>query len=80
MANPPGTRANRWNQVVSAVAGELGWTTAQADAWLNGVWTGMWGADETFGDPAAHDRLKKWLEVNDTTSPTLPVALRNFVV
>lgn len=79
MANPPGTRANRWNQMVSAVARELSWTTAQSDAWLNTVWVGMF-VDETAGDLVAHDRLRKWLEVNDTTSCTLPAAMRAWLL
>jgi hypothetical protein len=79
VANPPGTQANRWNQVVSAVASELAITTAAADTWLNGVWANMY-VDEKFGNPLAHDALKKWLEANRVPGiVTLPSALRNFV-
>lgn len=79
MANPPGTKRARWNQAVSAIVSEMGWTDAQADSWLNLVWDGMF-VDETAGDLIAHDRLKKWLEFNDPVSGTLPHAFRLWVV
>lgn len=80
MAAPAGTRANRWGQVVSAVAAELGWTADAADVWLNGVWATMYSPDESFGDAVAHGRLRRWLETNVAGAPTLPEALRRYVV
>jgi hypothetical protein len=79
VANPAGTRANRWNQVVSAVATEAGWTTAVADAWLNQIWAGL-PFDENAGDLVNGERLRKWLEFNQPDAPTLPEAFRRFVV
>lgn len=79
MANPPGTRSNRWSQVVSAVAAEAGWTTAQADTWLNAVWSGL-PFNETAGDAVNGLRLRRWLEANRPAgAPTMPTAFRAFV-
>jgi hypothetical protein len=78
MANPPGTLANRWNQAVSAIAGEMGWTTTVADTWLNTAWESRY-AEGTWVDVVAHDRFRKFLEARDSTSVTLPRAFEALV-
>ena len=79
MANPPGTLANRWNQAVSAVANELGWTNTQADAWMNTVWARRYIDEGRVQDAASHASLKKFLEARDSTSGTLPHAFEALV-
>jgi hypothetical protein len=78
MAAPPGAKAARWNQAVSRVATEMGWTNTQADAWLNAVWAGMFSGDEVAADITAHGRLRAFLENASPDSPTLPRAFYDW--
>lgn len=77
-SNPPGTKANRWNQAVNRLSAELGVSTQEADTWLNGVWSRMY-QDEVNGNMAAHQRLRAFLEANTTGAPTLPAAFASWV-
>jgi hypothetical protein len=65
---------------VRAVAQAMGWTDAAADAYLTGVWNGMYTGNETAGDPATHAELRKFLEFQRPNDPTLPVAFTNWVM
>lgn len=76
MANPAGTTKAKWNQAVNAVAAAAGWTTAQADTWLNDVWVGMWQGDERAGQPVVHGHLRAWLEGQVPSAVTLPRAFQ----
>ncbi len=80
MSAPAGTKAARWNQVVSRVATTLGISTTQADTWLNLVWSGMCLGDEVQGNEQAHADLRKFLEANYPYAATLPNALKLFVL
>lgn len=80
MANPANTTRVRWNRAVSAIATEMGWTAEASDIWLNGVWSSMYGPDETFNEVVAHSRFKRWLEDNTVDAPTFPAAFQQNVV
>jgi len=79
MPAPAGAKPARWNQAVSGVASDLGWTQTEADTWLTAVWDQRY-TDETSGQIAAHARLRLFLETNRPDDPTLPVALTNWIM
>lgn len=72
-------RSIRWNFVVNRIASDNGWTTTQADTWLNDVWANMFGqagvGDEIRGQIEGRRLLRLWLVANYTNVFTLPRAL-----
>ncbi len=55
-------------------------TSAEADAWLNAVWVGMFNGDEIAGDGPTRDRLRLFLETAWPDAPTLPTAFRRWAL
>lgn len=79
MGVPAGARTNKWNQAVSRIAQNMGWSNPSTDAWLNAVWLTMFQGDETVGEVLANERLREMLIEVALPAPTLPLAFYRWV-
>jgi hypothetical protein len=77
MAAPPGVNAARWSTAVSRVAADNGWSSAQADTWLNTFWSGL-PFNEAAGNVLASGRLRVWLAAQKV-GVTVPHATRKYL-
>lgn len=80
MAAPAEVSRQRWDQAVRAVARAAAVSDAEADAWLEQVWNGMFSGNEVVGREDLATRLREWLVAQSPNSPTLPRAFRSWAV
>lgn len=81
MAAPAGVNVTRWDNTCTRVATRRGWTVAQADTFLNRVWSrrrALVRERDDSGDGAAFDWLREWLVERNTGAGTVARALEVY--